>query len=367
MSKIKPNQYIEILSPYKITSQDPWLIDDKKNIDKLDWNEGDFIPKIIQDKIKSLSKKSYLYKWYPDYSAYDLHEILAKYMSTTINNVLSFPGSDDALECICRCFLEPNDKVVIPVPTYDNFEVFAASCGANLINYEIKKPYSFNLSKFIDFTLKINPKIIYLVSPNNPCGYTIDPEDISIICKNFPDTLVICDQAYVEFALHSDCKHLVTKFNNLVIVRTFSKAFSLAGIRLGYVVSSHDILKVLSKIRNGKNISMMSQLLGISVIKNIDKYEPCISSIQKLRDLTYNKLLELGIIAYKSHGNFILFELNSAKSFLGELKENHVYLRDKIESTNGGLRITITNEKAVKKFIKLISEYIANKENQFYF
>ena len=367
VESIKINKYIKKLSPYKITSQDPWLIEDKKNVFKLDWNEGAFIPNIVKKRIKSLSKKYYLYNWYSDYSSFDLHAILAKYLDISINNVLSFPGSDNALESICRCFLDPRDKVVIPVPTYDNFEVFAESCGAKLIKYKIEKPYKFNLSKLLNFSLKYKPKIIYLATPNNPCGYFINPKDISIICKKFPKTLIICDQAYVEFAKYSDCKHLINKFHNIMIVRTFSKAFSLAGIRLGYVIANNNLLKVLSKIRNGKNISMMSQILGISVIENINKYDKWINSVNLLRNSTYNQLLKLKLTAYKSHGNFILFEINSSKFFLSYLKENYVYLRDKVKSTDGGIRLTITDKKSVKKFIELITNYIAKEENKFYF
>ena len=364
---IKINKYIEKLSPYKITSQDPWLIKDTKSISKLDWNEGDFVPDVIKKKIISLSKKNHLYNWYSDYSAYDLHAKLAEYLGVSINNILSFPGSDNALENICRCFLNPKDKVIIPVPTYDNFEVFAESCGADLIKYKIEKPYKFNLTKLINFSKKYKPKLIYLATPNNPCGYYIKPKDISIICKKFPETLIICDQAYVDFAKYSDCKHLIKKIHNIIIVRTFSKAFSLAGIRLGYVIADNKLLKVLSKIRNGKNISMTSQILGICVIENINEYNKWIDSVNLLRETLYNQLLKLKITAYKSHGNFILFEINSSQLFLSYLKENYMYLRDKVKSTDGGIRLTITNKNSINKFLNLLTKYIFNKENKFYF
>lgn len=288
-------------------------------------------------------------------------------MNVTSNNLLSFPGSDNALECICRCYLEYEDKVIMLKPTYDNFEVFAASCGAKLINYQLEKPYNLNFANFIEFIEKNDPKVIYLVSPNNPCGYIIDPEQVSIICQKFPETLVICDQAYIEFAQYADCKHLVEKFNNIIITRTFSKAFSLAGIRLGYVISNHNVLKIISKIRNGKNISMISQIIGIKILKNFDKYTKWINSVIHLRDMIYNDLIKLGLVAYKSHGNFILFEINSSQLFLAELKRKNVYIRDKILSTDGGIRITITNKKSMNIFMKILNEYISNKENQFYF
>lgn len=367
MSIIRPNKYIANLLPYKITSQDPWIVDDKKDLNKLDWNEGNYIPKIVKKDIKKYSGLDHIFSWYPDYTAFDLHKALADFHSTSVNNVLSFPGSDEALDCACRCFLEPYDEVIIPIPSYDNFKVFAESAGAKVIQYEVLKPYEFSLNDFILFAEKKNPKIIYLVSPNNPCGYIIKPRDVEKICKAFPETLIICDQAYEEFAPYSNCIDLISSVNNLIISRTFSKAFSIAGMRLGYVFSSHEILKILSKIRNGKNISMMSQIIGMSIIKNIRHYDDWLNNVTNLREYLYKELKNLGIVVYKSHGNFLLFEINSSKKFIGSLKKNKFYIRDKISSTNGGIRITITDKNSINLFLDLLNKYIKDKGNKFYF
>tara|TARA_Y200000002_G_scaffold378564_1_gene386171 strand:+ start:192 stop:1301 length:1110 start_codon:yes stop_codon:yes gene_type:complete len=366
-NKIKINRYIEKLKPYKITSQDPWLFNKKDHIEKLDWNEGNYIPDFLKKEISHILKKNYIFNWYSDYTSYDLHKSLAKYIGISINNILSFPGSDSALETICRCFIEPEDNVLIPTPTYENFTVFAESCGAKVINHELKSPYIFDINNIRDKIKEIKPKVVYLSSPNNPCGYIISPDNISKMCGEFQNVLFICDHAYIEFCLDFDCTKLTQIHNNLIIVRTFSKALSLAGIRLGYVISNNVNLQTLSKIRNGKNISMLSQLIGTSVINNIDKYNKWIEEIIKNRQMTFNELTSMGIRTYNSYGNFLLFEIKGATYFLGKIKKEQIYIRDKIISTNGGIRVTISSKSACNKFLRSVKDFIEDEENKFYF
>ena len=366
-TKIKANKFIEQLKPYQITSQDPWLFNDKQNIEKLDWNEGSYVPNFLKKEIKNLLGKDYIFNWYSDYTSYDLHKVLSDYLNISINNILSFPGSDTALETICRCYIEPEDKVLIPIPTYENFSVFAESCGAEIIYYNVKKPYSFKINELSESIEKFKPKVIYLSTPNNPCGYIINPDEINDLCSKYQDILFICDHAYIEFCLEYDCTKLTKKNSNLIIVRTFSKALSLAGIRLGYVVSNNNNLQLLSKIRNGKNISMMSQLIGIYVIKNIDKYNNWIEEIKSNREFTYNTLTTMGLKTYISSGNFLLFEIKGAKYFLGHLKKEQIYIRDKISTTNGGIRVTITSKSACNKFLHEVKNFLEDKENKFYY
>ena len=365
--KIKANKHIEKLNPYQITSQDPWLFTEKKDIQKLDWNEGNFIPNFLKKEISNLLQKDYIFNWYSDYTSYDLHMALSDHLGISMNSILSFPGSDVALETICRCFIEPDDYVLTPTPTYENFAVFAESCGAKIINHDLKSPYIFEINSFQKKISKYKPKIVYLSSPNNPCGYIIKPNDISKLCDEFQNVLFICDHAYIEFCLEFDCTHLSQIHSNLIIVRTFSKALSLAGIRLGYVVSNNDILQILSKIRNGKNITMLSQLIGIYVIQNINKYNKWIKEIISNRQMTFNELSKIGIKTYNSYGNFLLFEIKGAKFFLGRLKKDQIFIRDKINSTNGGIRITITSKLASTKFLQNVKSFINDKENKFYY
>ena len=151
---IKANKHIEKLNPYQITSQDPWLFTEKKDIQKLDWNEGNFIPNFLKKEISNLLQKDYIFNWYSDYTSYDLHKALSEHLGISMNSILSFPGSDVALETICRCFIEPDDYVLTPTPTYENFAVFAESCGAKIINHDLKSPYKIIL-KDLDGTIAI--------------------------------------------------------------------------------------------------------------------------------------------------------------------------------------------------------------------
>ena len=356
---VRPNRFIEKLDPYKITTQEPWNEKDRKAVLKLDWNEATFVPSFIRDFAIQLLKSDEYFNWYPDYNAHQLHKALAESLGVSVMEVLSFPGSDAALEALCRCYLAPRFKAVAVTPSYSNFFVFAKSIGASVNYVSIPKPFCFDLDMVINKTKKVRGQLLYLVTPNNPCGYFIDPTDVSKICDLLPDVLIVCDQAYVEFATYADCVHLISDHPNLIIVRTFSKAYSLAGMRVGYVVAQHEILKNLSKIRNGKNLIMLAQKLAIECLKHPTWLEDWVKEIIREKEKLYKILDQFGIPYYHSHGNFVLFELSSPKKTVAELKKRRIFIRDQSEAIEGGVRVTIGHSSAMKRFANVLQEIIS--------
>ena len=359
---IKPTKFVAKLRPYIVTPQEPWLCKYNSDILKLDWNEGTSPPDFIKKIISRLIHKDEYWSWYPDYNAQKLHSTLSKDLDLSEMKILSFPGSDVALETICRAFISPNDQVFVVLPSYSNFITFGNSCGASISSINIDKPYEFDPENIIKNVLKIKPKILYLVSPNNPCGYVIEREIISDICKAVPNTLVICDQAYVEFSPESELTSLVNDFENLLITRTFSKAYSLAGIRIGYLLGSHKLLKEIAKIRNGKNISMLSQEIAIECIKQKRWLTDRVSQVSKGKELFYKSFKEINYKFYKSHANFVLFEPDDPVQLLAKLKTKKVFIRDQIKATSGGLRVTVSDMKTNIKFIEKLLEVIKNND-----
>jgi len=358
---VRPNHYVENLNTYKITPQEPWIEEDRRSILKLDWNEGSYIPDFVSVLATNLIKSGEYYNWYPDYSSVELHQQLSLWLDISVMQILSFPGSDVALDAICRCYLEPNSIAAITTPSYDNFNIFARSTGASVVHIPIPKPFDFDAEFVIGQALLKKAKLLYLVSPNNPCGYIIEPSDISKICRTLPDVLIVCDHAYVEFSPYADCTHLIAEHENLVITRTFSKAFSLAGMRMGYVVAQHHILEVLAKFRNGKNLNMFSQKIVIECLKNIEFLNTWINQVTSAREMLYKGLSKMGIHYYESHANFVLFEPRNPETIVAELKRRKIYVRDKRMATGGGIRVTVTHKAAMSQFLSALEKIVLGK------
>ena len=348
---VRPNRFIERLAPYKITPQEPWLDYRSRTILKLDWNEGDFLPDHIRRYAMSLMRSDAIFSWYPDYGALELHEEIARTLGCSPLQVLSFPGSDVALDTVCRAFLDVGERALIVTPSYENFDVFVNSVGAVCDLLPLPKPYRFD-RLLVQQALQARPtKLLYLVSPNNPCGYAIELDDIRRLCTDNPDTLVVCDQAYVEFAAEYDCVRLIDELPNLLINRTFSKAFSLAGLRLGYVVGDHELLAPLAKVRNGKNIGMLAQKVSIEMLRHPELVGEWVKEVIAARQWCYERLSELVPVVYPSHGNFLLFEVPKPLEVVAELKAHQIYIRDKTRTTGGGVRVSITSRRAMMRFI----------------
>ncbi|WP_288235952.1 histidinol-phosphate transaminase [uncultured Prochlorococcus sp.] len=359
--EIRSNKFIQKLNAYKVTPQEPWLSESNIEILKLDWNEGSKPPDFLKSLILKLIHQDKYWSWYPDYNSQKLNNIIASSLCISGMQVLSFPGSDVALETICRTFVGPDEKVLVLTPSYSNFFTFAEACGSQVIKLNLEKPYTFSLKKFVKAAAKIKPKIIYLVSPNNPCGYSISREDLKAVCKTLENSLIICDQAYVEFTPKTDVSSLIQEFSNLIITRTFSKAYSLAGIRIGYCISNHSILKEISKIRNGKNVSMLSQEIASECLRNKSWLDKRVKMINDEKNYLYEQFNLLKIKYYISDGNFVLFEPNNPKKIISGLKARGIFIRDQINATNGGLRVTINDSDSNKKFIINLKEIL----NQF--
>ena len=359
---IQPNQFIKKLEAYKVTPQEPWLSDNDDFL-KLDWNEGSEPPDFLKNLIIHLLKKPKYWSWYPDYNSQKLNLEISKRNSMSDLQHLTFPGSDVALDTICRTFISPGDSVYVLLPTYTNFFTFAESCGADINKIFLEKPYIFNADLLLSHIPANKAKLIYLVSPNNPCGYEISKQDLMKICRIYKNSLIICDQAYVEFSIKSDLKELINIFDNLIITRTFSKAYSLAGIRIGYCIGQHSLLKEIQKIRNGKNITMLSQEVALACLKNNNWLENRVLMIRNEKEILYSEFINLGITFYKSSGNFVLFEPKEPNQILSELKANGIFIRDQIKATKGGLRVTITSKSANRKFINILKKIYKKKNN----
>jgi histidinol-phosphate aminotransferase len=355
---VKPSRFVSNLAPYNITSQAVWDQSNRADPLKLDWNELPYDLEIYRNELSKISLERGVVAWYPDYLARDLTIALEEYVCLPRNYILSFPGSDSGLETLCRTYLEPDDRVVVLNPTYENFFIYVQQTGAVLDKVHTPPPFSIKVEDIIGRILRGPPaKAVYIVRPNNPCGYLLSIDDVKLISSSCPDTLVIVDEAYIEFSDASSCASLVASQPNIVVTRTFSKAFGMAGLRLGYLCADPTVAKTISKIRNGKNVSMLSQRLGLFALRNIEPIRDWINSVKKSRYYFESWCNRSSITYFPSHGNFVLFSVRSPNELCELLRGDGIYLRNRNEVLSGCIRTTIGSPDQMRRLTDALSKY----------
>lgn len=328
-----------------------------KNYIKLNTNESPFPPSC--EVINSLRSDNIAkLNLYPDPECTELKEKIAKLYGFLPENVFLSNGSDDILNFCFIAFCTKERKVAFPDISYGFYEVFA-----NFNNLEAEQiPLKENF--ILDYRDYCNKnKLIIIANPNAPTGIAITPKEVEkILCSN-TDNVVVIDEAYVDFGADS-CTSLVNKYDNLLVVQTFSKSRSMAGARLGFAFGSKGLIQDLNKIKysvNPYSVNRMTMAAGIAAIESNDYYLKNCKEIIKVRDYTSNELVKLGFEVTNSKANFVFAKTDciSGKDLYLELKEKGVLVRyfdkDKIQSYN---RITIGTKKQMDIFIQTVKKIL---------
>jgi histidinol-phosphate aminotransferase len=208
------------------------------------------------------------------------------------------------------------------------------------LNYSyINNPFGDHTYNFDDI---INNDVIYITNPNNPTGRIIEPVIIKNLLETYPNKLFIIDEAYYEFS-NKSCVNLINEFDNIIITRTFSKAFSLASIRLGYICSNEKNIIQINKIRNTKEVNTFAQTLGITALENINYIKDRVDIINKNKKLFINELKKLNIEFIESMSNFILIRVNDSSFLINKLMKKNILVRDRSSfiGLENCIRITI--------------------------
>jgi histidinol-phosphate aminotransferase len=281
---------------------------------------------------------------YPDPLQLDLKDAISKIKGVPIENTFLGNGSDEAIDLLFRCFCNPGkDNVIILPPTYGMYEV-----SANINDVEIRKVNllpNFQLDlEGIAEAIDENTKLIFICSPNNPTGNSIIRTDIETILANFKG-LVIIDEAYINFAKQRTFIQELTEYPHLVILQTFSKAWGLAGLRLGMAFASSIVIDILNKVKAPYNISQSTQDLALAALQNVAQVNDWIKITVAERELLSTKLSGLPMVrkVYPSDANFILTEVEDATGTYNALVDQGIIIRDRsrVVLCDGCLRITI--------------------------
>ena len=281
---------------------------------------------------------------YPDPHQGKLKAILSEIKGISTKNILLGNGSDEVLDLIYRAFCEPNqDNVVILPPTYGMYEVLANLNAIGIKKVDLDTEFQPKVEVVLN-SADANSKLLFICSPNNPSGNSFTSEAIEKMVSNFKGIVVI-DEAYIDFSTEKSWLTRLNEFPNLIVTQTLSKAYAMAGIRLGICYASEEIITVLNTIKPPYNINELTQKKAIELLSIKDLASNQIADILKERETMITELQSVSYISkiYPSDANFVLVKVDDANKRYNQLIEKGIVIRNR--TTQPGcentLRLTI--------------------------
>lgn len=300
------------------------------------------------------------YNRYPDPLQFKLKRRLAEIKGVPVQNIFLGNGSDEAIDILFRAFCNPGiDNVITVPPTYGMYEV-----SANINDVEVRKinlnaDYQLDMEGIAE-AIDEHTKIIFICSPNNPTGNSIGRQDIETILANF-NGLVVIDEAYINYSRQKTFIRELPEYANLVILHTLSKAWGLAGLRVGMAFASEEIIEVFNKVKPPYNINDASQKLALEALQNVEQVNEWIKETVAEREKLLVELSSLPVVLkiYPSDANFILVKTIDPKGIYQFLVTQDIIVRDrsKVELCEGCLRITIGTPEENVLLIKALKNF----------
>ena len=329
---------------------------------RLDFNENTIgcSPRVIET-LKKIKQGNL--SVYPEYSG--LRKALASYCNVDVEEVIPTNATDEAIKTIIEAYIEKNrDEIVIPMPTFAMFKFYAQLNEAVIREVLYNEDLSFPTDKVLSAINK-NTKIVVLVNPNSPTGTSIDDNDVIKIIEKAQrnDSIVMIDEAYCQFYGKTSIP-LIKKYGNLIVTQTFSKAFGLAGLRLGYIISNKNNIKNIQKALSPYSVNGVAVACAFAALKDQKYVKNYVDEVNESKKIFYNALDSLKIKYFRSDANFVLLSLgkNSAY-FCKKLKENGILVRDRSMDNllDGCVRVTIGTKKQTAKLIGAMNKVMKDK------
>ncbi|MFC6102921.1 histidinol-phosphate transaminase [Olivibacter domesticus] len=300
------------------------------------------------------------YNRYPDPLQLKLKSKISQIKGVPTNSIFLGNGSDEAIDILFRAFCKPGiDNVIIVPPTYGMYEVSANINDIAIKRVNLTPAFQLNLEGIAE-AIDEKTKIIFICSPNNPTGNSINRDDIETVLSNF-NGLVIVDEAYINFSKQRSFIQELLEYNNLVVLQTLSKAWGLAGLRIGMAFASPEIIDIFNKIKPPYNINEASQILALEALENIDKVNNWIKETVKERELLDKMLLALPFVqqVYPSDANFLLMKASNPKDIYNYLVELGIIVRDRssVILCENCLRITVGTPEENKELLAALQNY----------
>ena len=296
---------------------------------------------------------------YPDPQQVSVKEVLAKQKFVKTNQILLGNGSDEVLDLLFRAFCEPKkDNVITLPPTYGMYGVLANINAVENREVLLSDDFQPQIEKIIE-AVDENTKVIFLCSPNNPTGNSFSDESVAYLLQNFKG-LVVIDEAYIDFSKKDSWSNELDEYPNLIITQTLSKAYGLAGIRLGVCYGSAEIISVLNKIKPPYNVNELTQKRAIERLGDTEKIKAEIESIIAQREKLLKELLDVNFVEkiYPTEANFILVKVDDANKRYDKLIAKGIVIRNRTTQPlcDNCLRFTVGTAQENMKLIVALKE-----------
>lgn len=298
---------------------------------------------------------------YPDPQQIQVKKTLSEMKGVPTSQILLGNGSDEVLDLIFRVFCEPKeDTVIVLLPTYGMYKVLANTNDVELINIPLLENFQPNVDVILETQTK-QTKVLFLCSPNNPTANSFEGESIEKLIKEF-EGIVVIDEAYIDFSTEESWLSRLSEFPNLIITQTLSKAYGLAGVRLGTCYASKEIIAVLNNIKPPYNVNQLTQEVALKRLKNLGAVNQEIQEIISERNRLIIDLQEVDFIetVYPSDANFLLVKVDNANKRYAQLIGQGIVVRNRSNQVlcENCLRITIGTSEENKKLLTTLKEVI---------
>lgn len=328
---------------------------------RLDFNENTLgcSPKVIES-IKKFLASPHLAS-YPSYA--EATSAVGDSVGVSPDSVLLVNGTDEGIQLILGCFVASGEEVVVLEPTYAMYRFYAEAIGAKVVGVELRsEPTSLSrVDRFTTTAYEISAaavgsrtKVICIANPNNPTGSILEVSALEEIASANPGVCLLVDEAYYEFSGVSAIE-LTKWYENVVVSRTFSKAFGLAGLRIGYLIGNPNLIAQLRKARSPYSVNSIASAAVVSAIENKGWVEEYVELAGQGKALLVESLLRLGFQQWESHGNFVLFDSGGrADEIVTACKEQGILIRDRSADIPGSLRVTTGTQEQIASFVSVL-------------
>lgn len=267
---------------------------------------------------------------YPDSEATEFRECLSVKLGVTPDNILAGNGAVELIRLIALTYFRPGDSVLILEPTFGEYKVACQIMGAGVVNQwgMEEEGFALRLEEMANLIRQYHPKGIFICNPNNPTGQYLARREVEMVLDTCRDGLLILDEAYIAFVDENWSSIDLISRGNAVIVRSMTKDYALAGLRLGYAVAHKEIINALRGVRPPWNVNVVAQKAGVIALNDIEYLEWCKREIRKTKQFLMGELYRVGFTLVPSSTNFFLVKVANAKDFRAALLRHGILVRD---------------------------------------
>ncbi|NLO81859.1 MAG: histidinol-phosphate transaminase [Clostridiales bacterium] len=327
---------------------------------KMDANESPFdMPDRVRKQLAEELLAGSGLNLYPDSDATGLRKSISEYCNVHPDEIIVGAGSDELIQVIINALVDRGEAVLYPSPSFGMYGIFTRIAGGIPLEVALKEDFCYDVDGFYKAIELYKPKLIFICSPNNPTGNILELNKLEELTKNFSGVVAV-DEAYGEFCEYSAVE-LIEQCPNIVVLKTFSKAMGLAGLRVGYLIANKGLVDQINAVKPPYNVSSFSQRAAQLVLENMDIIRDRISKIINERERLYTELNSVGgVHVYPSKANFLLIRVNDADEIYEKLTEEGILVRNfpGNQLLKDCLRITVGTSEDNDIFLKTLKQIL---------